>query len=373
MFLALREMRHALVRFGLLVVAIGLLVFLILFQQALQNGLLTAFVGGIRNQSAPVLVYDVDAQRALQGSIITPNLQARIRSADGIGEVGQVGERTFTVRVNGSGESDASLVGTDNATLVHPTTLTQGRQPRSAGEAVGSSNDFSVGDRVRVVPVAGQDPVTIRVVGVARSIQLGVTPTLFTDLGTYTKAVQVTNPGTTTVLPNAIALAPARGTSADELVTAVNRTSTDADALTKTQAADDFPGAAQVRQSFQVIFVLYAVVVPLVTGLFFLIITLQKADSLTLLRAVGARTGVLVRSLLVQVGLVLVLGLLIGIALYTPLSQGEVGGLALQFDVGAVLGWTAVLIVLGLASAAVSLRRVLRIDPLEATVGRGVR
>ncbi len=63
MFLALHEIRRALVRFALLGVAIGLLVFLILFQQTLQDGLLTAFVGAIRNQSAPVLVYSVDGQR----------------------------------------------------------------------------------------------------------------------------------------------------------------------------------------------------------------------------------------------------------------------------------------------------------------------
>jgi hypothetical protein len=48
MFLALREVRRAKARFGLLTAAIALLVFLILTQQAIQNGLLTAFVGAIR-------------------------------------------------------------------------------------------------------------------------------------------------------------------------------------------------------------------------------------------------------------------------------------------------------------------------------------
>ena len=57
MFLALKEMRRAKVRFGLLIVAIGLLVFLILFQQSLQNSLLRGFTGALRAQSAPVLVY----------------------------------------------------------------------------------------------------------------------------------------------------------------------------------------------------------------------------------------------------------------------------------------------------------------------------
>ena len=68
----------------------------------------------------------------------------------------------------------------------------------------------------------------------------------------------------------------------------INAQSDDLDALTRDQAADEAPGVAQVRQSFQVIFLLYALVVPFVTGLFFLIITVQKAGALTLLRAIGA-------------------------------------------------------------------------------------
>ena len=35
-------------------------------------GLITGFIGAIREQSAPVLVYSVDGQRVIQGSVITP-------------------------------------------------------------------------------------------------------------------------------------------------------------------------------------------------------------------------------------------------------------------------------------------------------------
>jgi putative ABC transport system permease protein len=122
-----------------------------------------------------------------------------------------------------------------------------------------------------------------------------------------------------------------------------------------------------------VIFLLFGLVVPLVTGLFFLIITLQKSASLTLLRAVGARSGLLVRSLMVQVVLVIGGGLAIGIALYTPLSQAQLGEIKLSFDVGAVVLWSVLLMGLGLLSAIVAARRVLKIDPIEATTGEGGR
>lgn len=373
MFLALREMRRALVRYSLLVVAIGLLVFLILFQQALQDGLITSFVGAVRNQSAPVLVFSVDGQRSLQGSALPPPLEDQIRSADGIGELAVIGQGTFTVTVGDADESDASVIGVDDLSLVAPDELSDGRMPETAGEAIGSHVDFSVGDVVTIVPAPDVDPVQIEVVGLARDIQLSVTPTIFSDLETFEAASLATNPDATAVLPSALALYPAADVTAEELVESVNEAAPDAEALTRAAAASEGPGVAQVQQSFQIIFLLYALVVPLVTGLFFLIITLQKARSLTLLRAVGSRPGVLARSLLLQVAVVLGAGIAVGVGLYLPLSRSQVGGLALRFDTQAVLVWSVLLVVLGLLSAVVSLRRVLAIDPIEATTGGGVQ
>lgn len=365
--LALKEIRRSIVRFGLLVAAIGLLVFLILFQQALRDGLITSFVGGIRNQSAPVLVYNVDALRTLQGSTISPDLEQKVKAAKGVGRTALIGERTFTVEVNGGNEQDASIVGTDDQQLVRPTRLSEGRRPTARGEAVGSAADFAIGDKVAVVPSTGGKATTITVVGLAQDIQISVTPTLFTDYETFGLASRAANPDATRMLPNAMAVAPIAGASPAAVVAAINASSPDADSLTRVDAAAKSPGVAQVTQSFQVIFLLYGLVVPLVTGLFFLILTLQKARSLTLLRAIGARTGVLVRNLLTQVVLIVGLGLILGVAMFFPLSQSRVGGLLLRFDPTVVLTWSVLLMVLALVSAVASLRRVLRIDPIAAT------
>ena len=376
MFLALHEMRRAKVRFGLLVVAVGLLVFLILAQQAIQNGLLTSFVGAIERQSAPVLVYSVDGQRTLQGSVIPPPLEQRIRAVEGVAGAGRIGQGTFTVRAGGSAEdSDAAVNGDERDDLGAPDRLSAGRLPRAAGEAVGSAADFAVGDRVRVLaggPGGGTGP-QLTVVGLAQDAQLQVTPTLFVGWDDYVAAVRAANPDARTVLPSALGVRPVDGLSPAALAARINDASDDADALTRERAAQESPGVAQVRQSFQVIFLLYALVVPLVTGLFFLIITFQKAGSLTLLRAIGARSGVLVRSLLVQVVLVIGGGLVLGVALYAPLTLIRLGDIVLRFDAAAVVFWAVLLLVLGLLSAVVAARRVLAIDPIEATTGGGGR
>jgi putative ABC transport system permease protein len=376
MFLALREMRRAKARFGLLVAAIALLIFLILFQQALQGGLITSFVGAVRSQSAPVLVFSTDGQRSLQGSVIPPPLEDVVRAVDGIDAAGAIGQGTFTVRVSEAADtSDAAIIGAVDASLGGIERVDAGRVAEAPGEAVGSASDFAVGDRVRIVPVGvvGGDGPELVVVGLVEDAQLQVSPTLFTSWDDYADAARAANPDATAILPNVLGVRPVESVSPDELAARVNAASDDADALTRDAAADESPGVAQVRQSFQVIFLLYGMVVPLVTGLFFLIVTFQKSASLTLLRAVGVDSSALVRSLLVQVLLVIGAGIALGTLLFAPLSQAEVGSINLRFDTRTVVLWAVLLLSLGVISSLVSARRVLRIDPIEATTGGGGR
>jgi len=379
MFLALKEMARAKVRFALLIAAIALLVFLILFQQSLQNGLITGFIGAIRDQNAPVLVYSVDGQRVLQGSVITPEMEAQVRSAPGVGEVGPIGQGTFTGSPSGNddGETfDTTIIGyelgPDGDGIGAPSTVVDGRLPMADDEAVVSDADvqlgYGIGDTVTLLPGGKQ----ITVVGVALDVQLNVSPTLFVSYDTYLDAIASVNPDAGAPLPNVLGVVPADGVSDEEVVESINAQSLELDALTRDDAAAETPGVAQVQQSFNIIFLLYGLVVPCVTGLFFLIITFQKANSLTLLRAIGAPAGRLVSSLLIQVGIIICAGLLLGTLLYYPVSQQTLGGLALRFETGAVIFWSVLLLTLGLASSLVAARRVLRIDPIEATTGQGV-
>lgn len=369
MFLALKEMARAKVRFALLIAAIGLLVFLILFQQSLQNGLLTSFVGAIRNQSAPVLVYSVDGQRVIQGSVITPEAEQQVRSVEAAAAVGRIGQGTFTVTAADGELTDTTVLGYEDPDLGAPTTLVAGRLPDGPAEAVGSEADaasgFDLGDVVRIEPGG----LAITIVGLAGEAQLNAGPTLFVAYDTYLESVRAANPDAGEPLPNVLAVAPADGVTEGELVAAINATSGDLDALTRSDAADSTPGVAQVRQSFQVIFLLYGLVIPCITGLFFLIITFQKSKALTLLRAIGAPARRLVTALLVQAVIIVGLGFGIGLALYTPVSQQRLGGIPLRFETTAVIAWALLLLVLGIGSSLLSARRVLAIDPVEATTG----
>jgi putative ABC transport system permease protein len=354
-------------------------VFLILFQQSLQNGLITGFIGAIRDQNAPVLVYSVDGQRVLQGSVITPEMESQVRSAEGVGEVGPIGQGTFTGVPSGNadGESfDTTVIGyelgPDGNGIGAPTTLIEGRLPTADDEGVVSDADVPLGYDIGEVVTLQPGGKEIEIVGVARDTQLNVAPTIFASFDTYLDAVKSVNPDAGTPLPNVLGVVPADGYTPEQVVESINDQSLDLDALTREDAAAETPGVAQVQQSFNIIFLLYGLVVPCVTGLFFLIVTFQKANSLTLLRAIGAPARRLVSSLLIQVLVIVGAGLIVGTLLYYPVSQQALGGIALRFETAAVVFWSVLLLTLSVLSSLAAARRVLKIDPIEATTGQGV-
>ena len=233
MFLALKEMRRAKVRFGLLIVAIGLLVFLILFQQSLQNSLLRGFTGALRSQSAPVLVYSIDGQRTLQASVLTPELEASPRPRTVSTSAGRIGQGTFTVTADGR-IAEASIIGYETVGLGSPEDLARAGSRgsgRSRGQRRDAATGFDVGDVVTIEPAGAQ----LTVVGLAEDAQLNVGPTLFVTYDSYLAAVAARNPDAGTPLPNALGVAPAEGTNAGALLASINALSDDLDALTRDQ------------------------------------------------------------------------------------------------------------------------------------------
>ena len=377
MILALKEMLRAPVKFTLLGVAISLLVFLILVQQALAAALVTSFNGALVNQSAPVLVYATDALRAPQGSIITPPMLEAVEASDEVADAARLGLRTVTLdgtQLAPETDVTASLWGYENPDLGGPTTLSEGRLPSGELEAVGSAADYQLGEIVSI-PVTrapdGSDRVQVEVVGLAKDVQLSVGATLMMPWDTWTDLAQAIDPNARMQLPSLMAVEPA--TDAQTTIDDLRAASSDLDPLTAQQAADEFPGAAQVNTSFALILGLFGFVVPLVAGLFFLIITLQKSRSLTLLRAIGSRSGVLVRALVFQVMAILGGGIVVGTLMYALAGLVEIGGLTVGFNWQAVALWAGVLLALGLVASLGAVRRVLAIDPIAATQPGGGR
>ena len=89
------------------------------------------------------------------------------------------------------------------------------------------------------------------------------------------------------MLPNLVGVEPASGVDVSTLAASITQEVGGVEALDLSTAVASLPGVSSIEQSFNIILGLAFVVAILLTGFFFLIITVQKTPSLTLLRAVG--------------------------------------------------------------------------------------
>jgi putative ABC transport system permease protein len=360
--LAGREIRRAKLRFGLLAGAVGLLVFLIMFQQALLGSLLKSFTGALENQSATVLVYNAEARKNVAGSVIPPPTQAAVDAVAGVGDSAPLGEATLTVDAGGE-QVDASVFGVTFGGPGEPTRLVEGRLPDAPGETVASREDaddgFAIGDTV----TSASGDVALTVVGLTEESRFSVAPTLWVDFDDYVALRLAANPDAEGVLPSLVALTPEDGVSPDELAARIDAEVDGVDALTRAEAVADAPGVSAVNTSFRLILGLAFVVVALVIGFFFLILTVQKLASLTLLRAVGASSGYLIRALLLQIAFVVVGGLVVGVVLTLLAVQGASAGLPISLQPATLVASAVGVLVLAALGSLVTLIRVARIDP----------
>lgn len=369
MLLASREIRRAPVRFGLLAGAVGLLMFLVFFQQTLMSSLLTSFTGALQNQSGTVLVYSSEARKNLEASMLSPDVVTTVAATPGADQAGPLGVATLTFLVDGR-QLDVAVIGAEPGRPGQPTRLISGRLAGAPGEGVASSEAGGIALGDTVTTTAGGAPITI--VGLSEQSQFSVQPTLFVTFGTYAALRRAANPDAAGVPPSAVAVTPSPGVSPEALAAAINTTVPAVTALTRSDAAANVPGVSSTRGSFAIVLALAVGVAALVTGFFFLILTVQKTPSLTLLRAVGAPAGYLVRGLISQVALVLGVALLGAAGLLVSAAATANIGLPLTFDPRAL--FTTALIIAGLSvlGVAFSAWRVLRIEPFGAVSRPGL-
>jgi putative ABC transport system permease protein len=369
--LALREMRRRIGRFIILALAVSVLVFFLLFQQGLLAGLVTEFVGALRNQNAEVLVYGELARDNIQASVVSPDTVEQVASVDGVERAGPLSVGTFTSDVekeSGTDRTDVQMFGYELGGPGAPATLTEGRLPEGPNEAVTSSSagdGFEIGD---VVQLTGDGP-AITIVGLGKDLSFSVLPTLFVDERTYSDSRLAQNPDALAVPPSAVGVRVDGGADPQDVAERINDQVDGVDALTRTQAEERAPGVAELQQSFQIILVLGWVTVGVVIAFFFLILTAQKVPQLTLLRATGVATSRLALAVLVQIALIVVVALTLGTLGASKVLSGGGSGISATLtmaDIRTAAGWLTFFSVVALA---VSAWRIRGLDPSGAVDG----
>lgn len=370
MLFANAELRRSKARFGMLTVGTGLLVFVLLFQQALLTSLLDGIAGAVGHQSAPVLVLAREAQRSVAGSFVPPDQFEAVAGSPGVADASELGVTGLSIRHPNSEERHAAAVlGYQPNRPGTPTRLRAGRLPEKANETVASAEDaagrYKVGDTILIDP----GEVELTVVGLTEESRLNVSPTLWTPWETYEELVRGVYPETPLVMASAVAIEPSPGVSTEALIQDLNAALPDLEAVTREEAVTDAPGRDAVRYGFLLVMGLGYIVVAIVIGFFFLTLTLQKEPSITLVRAMGAKGGYVVSGLVRQLLVVILGGLTIGSLLLVGAESAVEATIPITVDPMVIVQTAIPVMVVGLLGIVSPVRRVLRTDP-QAAISR---
>ena len=369
MYVALKEVRRSLGRFSLLSMAVALLVILLLFFQAVAGTLTSGITGGLDSSAADVLIYDARARQNPASSIIPEGVDALVAANPDVAAVSPIGLGVFTGSVDGV-ETDLQLVGGDPTGPSVPSTISSGRLPEAPGEALFSGSAFD--DPIEIGQVATVEGIDLQVVGIADDAAFNVLPTLYITFEDYSAATQSRVGAPIPVSPSLLGVSVASGADPASVAATLTDDIAEIEAVDRSEAVDSLPGVSSITQSFNILYLLLYIVVAIVTGVFFLILTVQKQDALVLMRAVGASSSDIVGSVIIQVLVVVGAGSLIGTVVTGGLLSftRDVFGASLDPITTAVS--IGLIILLGLLASMGAVKRVLAIDPVQATVAPGL-
>jgi putative ABC transport system permease protein len=371
MLLALAEIWRHRGRFAAITATLSLLGFLVLVLAGLSDGLWYGATGAIRNTHADLEVFSADSLLSLERSSLPLTAADRVRQVPGVADVGAIGS-LLAPAFSPDGELDVAVLGFVPGRPGSPPVVSGGRLP-AAGELGVAAADATLRRRVRLgqtITVAGSRR-PLRIVGFVDDARYQLQPTLWTTIqswqaiGDQVRPERRTSRPTVQALPVRLAPGATPAKVARQIDTTLGTTTT----VPRGRAVLAIPGARQMRATFGQIITTTLLVAALVVALFFALLVVERRGLLAMLKALGASDRRLAGGLLVQALLATATGLAVGGLLAWAMTAMLPPSFPAVFRATTTAVLVAATLATGTAGAALSLRRVLRIDPAQALGG----
>lgn len=362
-----REIARGKLKFLMLAAAVGLLFFLLVFVNTLSSTLLSQFIGALENTSADVLVYGDEAQSTIAASRLTPDDVNRVGEVDGVTAAAPISVVNLDVGFNDE-SVDMSLWGVDPSGPGAPADVVEGTMAEP-GQAVVDTSARDAGFELGAVFEVGG--VEVEVVGVADNATYSVLPTAYLPNETWAELFAELFPQAPAVPVNLVAVAVTDGVDRTDIASAISELD-GLQGLEPSEAASSTPGVSSIEQSFAIITGITFVIVVIVVGFFFQILTVQKLNVFTLLRAIGARTRNVSEYVMGQISFLVILGVLIGVAMLWATAVLTRDLFAIDLDPLLIGSFAAAILLATLLSGLTSIRRIRREEPATAATGEQI-
>ena len=369
MFLALREIAFARGRFAIMGSVVALIAMLMVLLSGLSVGLVNDGVSGLQRMKATSFAFQegVAKDSAFSRSIISRDAVDVWAAQGGVAEAAPYGNTLINGRTDRGTDIDLALFGIEPDSFLAPEAASGTALTGAPDEIVLSSTAGEHGVAVGDVVTVGQTGTKLRVVGLmADQNTFGHVDVGYLPLRTWQEiraGVRAGDQVPDRVYDEITAVA-VLGQNVD---LAAGDRAAGTSSMTTKESFGASPGYTAETSTLTMIQVFLYAISALVVGAFFTVLTIQRKQEISVMRAMGASTRYLLRDSLIQSLILLVVSAVIGLGL-ALLMGAALATTAMPFALQAspIAVATGALLLLGMIGAAVAVVRIARVDPLTA-------
>lgn len=377
MFLAIRELRFARGRFGLMGAVVALIAVLMVMLSGLSSGLVNDGVSGLKSLSVTAFAFDEGTRtdNAFSRSVVDAVQVETWQSQPGVSHAEAVGAGMTNATTEDGTQIDLSLFGIQPDSFLLPD-VSEGNTLAGLTGIVVSETAKDEGLEVGTVITLDRIDTELEVVGFTEGqATFGHVDMAYLHLDTWrliaSGAAQAGFPTQEQVDALDFDVASVIAIQAED---GFDFSSADLAAATTTVALQESfnssPGYEAETLTLSMIQVFLYAICALVVGAFFTVWTIQRQHELAVLRALGAPGQYLLRDSLTQASILLVTFTAVGVGVGVAFGAAMPAGMPFALEVTPILTSSLLTIALGLVGAAVAILRITRIDPLTALGGQ---
>ncbi|MGX9135525.1 ABC transporter permease [Rummeliibacillus sp. JY-2-4R] len=366
MFLALKELKHAKLRYTLMSVIIVLIAWLVFILSGLGNGLSTLSAATIKNLDADYVVYEDGAKATFSKSLISESLIDSIKKNDNVKQATPFGASMAAIS-HGKKEdekTDIAVLGINPGDFIEPKVIEGKQLDRSTKNGVLANESlkekgYKIGDKIQI----DGSIIKLKIIGFVEGETFNHLPVLFSTLDQwrdYTFAAPGSNNGIKDVVNAIVLQAPnLNHVQLDKSIKGI-------ETVTKSTAINGMPGYMEENGTILMMLAFLIVISAFVIAVFFYVITIQKTQQFGVMKAIGASNSFITRAIISQVFVLSVVGILIGGALTYLTALVFPENMPFNLDGTLVVLYGIALLVISLLSSLISVRQIVKIDPLTA-------
>lgn len=350
MFLAIKEIKREKLRYGLIILMIFLISYLIFVLSALATGLASENTQALESWDAQKVVLNKNANVSMSQSFLTKSDLKRASLSKDEALLGQI---PVVVKKAGRPQISAQFIGVKKKQFIyHDQELIAGKRAKKnyevAVDQTFKTKGYKIGDKLALNGSSRK----YKIVGFVKNAKINIAPIIYGTLESWKKLRQ----GMPTLEASAVI-----SRNHDYKYNYKD---------SKTYPIDQFikklPGYTAQNMTFELMIGFLYIISLIIIAVFLYILTMQKMHNYAVMRAQGIPSSTLVKATISQAIILVLAGLIIALAAMLVTVKVLPAAVPVSFTPEIILTGTVGLLLTAIIGSLIPIRSILKVDPAQA-------